>query len=140
MKKLYIVTSFLLVSALAFSQFSENLIPEPTDISKRTLKSHLNFDPNGTKATPFWSEDFSGGIPATWTNGSTPTPPVISAPWVYRGPFYNSKYFYWFPRAYAGTNGPIQSPTASNGFVIFDSDYYDNGGTAGNFGAWPISL
>ena len=86
MKKLYIVTSFLLVSALTFSQFSENLIPEPTDVSKRTLKSHLNLDPNGTKATPFWSEDFSGGIPATWTNGSTPTPPVISAPWVYRGP------------------------------------------------------
>lgn len=137
MKKLYIITSFLLVSALAFSQFSENLIPEPTEISKRTLKSHLNFDPNGTKATPFWSEDFSGGIPATWTNGSTPTPPVISAPWVYRGPSTTPNISTGSQGAYAGTNGPIQSPTASNGFVIFDSDYYDNGGTAGNFGAGP---
>ena len=43
--------------------------------------------------------------------------------------FYKSKYIYRFKGSYVGTNGPIQSPTASNGFVIFDSDYYDNGGT-----------
>ena len=64
-----------------------------------------------------------------------PTPPVISAPWVYRGPSTNPNTSTGSQGAYAGTNGPIQSPTASNGFVIFDSDYYDNGGTAGNFGA-----
>ena len=125
----------MMVSVITFSQISNNAFPEPTEVSTRTLKSHLNFDPNGTKATPFWSEDFSGGIPATWNNGSTPTPPVISAPWVYRGANTTPNVSTGSQGAYAGTNGPIQSPTASNGFVIFDSDYYDNGGTAGNFGA-----
>jgi photosystem II stability/assembly factor-like uncharacterized protein len=32
--------------------------------------------------------------------------------------------------AFAGQGLPIQSPTAANGFVIFDSDYLDNGGTS----------
>ena len=32
------------------------------------------------------------------------------------------------------TNNPISSPTANNGFLIFDSDYYDNNGVAGAFG------
>lgn len=92
MKKLYTIASLMMVSVIAFSQVSDNAFPEPTEVSTRTLKSHLNFDPNGTKATPFWSEDFSGGIPATWNNGSTPTPPVISAPWVYRGPIQHQTY------------------------------------------------
>ena len=83
------------------------------------------------KSTPFWSEDFSGGIPTTWTNGSTPTLPVISAPWVYRGPSTSPGVNTGSQGAYAGTNGPIASPTAGNGFMIFDSDYYDNGGTPG---------
>ena len=135
MKKFYTFALMMMVSVITFSQISDNAFPEPTEVSTRTLKSHLNFDPNGTKATPFWSEDFSGGIPATWNNGSTPTPPVISAPWVYRGANTNPNVSTGSQGAYAGTNGPIQSPTASNGFVIFDSDYYDNGGTAGNFGA-----
>ena len=33
------------------------------------------------------------------------------------------------------TNDPIASATVSNGFIIFDSDYYDNGGTPGAFGS-----
>ena len=74
MKKLYTIASLMLVSAFTFSQVYDNLMPEPTEVSSRTLISHVNFDPKGTKATPFWSEDFSGGIPATWTNGTTPTP------------------------------------------------------------------
>ncbi len=36
--------------------------------------------------------------------------------------------------AYSGTHVPIASPTAANGFVIFDSDFLDNAGIAGNFG------
>jgi hypothetical protein len=73
---------------------------------------------------PIWSEDFSNGIPSTWTNSTVP--------WEYRGPSTN-------PNIYVGSRGglsspswspssPIQSPSVSNGFMIFDSDYYDNGG------------
>ncbi len=124
-----------MVAVISFSQISNDGFPEPTDVSTKTLKSNNIYSSFASKAPPFWSEDFSGGIPTTWTNGSTPTLPVISAPWVYRGPSTTPGVNMGSQGAYAGTNGPIVSPTASNGFMIFDSDYYDNGGTAGNFGA-----
>ena len=135
MKKLYTIASLLLVSAVSFAQVSNTNFPEPTDVSTKILKSKKIYTSFAEKSTPFWSEDFSGGIPTTWTNGSTPTPPVISAPWVYRGPSTTPGVNMGSQGAYAGTQGPIASATASNGFMIFDSDYYDNGGTAGNFGA-----
>ena len=137
MKKLYTIASFMLISAISFSQISDNEFPAPTDVSTKTLKSNPMITSYADKATPFWSEDFSAGIPATWNNGIifSPTPPVISAPWVYRGPSTNPGVSTGSQGAYAGTNGPIASPTAANGFMLFDSDYYDNGGTPGNFGA-----
>ena len=135
MKKLYTIASFLMISAISFAQLSNVEMPAPSDVSTKILKSNPILTSYSDKATPFWSEDFSAGIPATWTNGTTPTPPVISAPWVYRGPSTNPGVNTGSQGAYAGTNGPIASPTAANGFMLFDSDYYDNGGTAGNFGA-----
>lgn len=36
--------------------------------------------------------------------------------------------------AYIGTRGPITSPSVNNGAMVFDSDFYDNAGEAGNFG------
>ena len=135
MKKLYTLALFVLVSAISFAQVIDASFPEPTDISTKILKSKKIYSSFAEKSIPFWEEDFSGGIPTTWTNGSTPTLPVISAPWVYRGPSTNPGVNMGSQGAYAGTNGPIASATASNGFMIFDSDYYDNGGTAGNFGS-----
>lgn len=135
MKKLYTIASFLMISAISFAQLSNVEMPDPSDISTKILKSNPILTSYSDKATPFWSEDFSAGVPVTWTNGTTPTPPVISAPWVYRGPSTNPGVNTGSQGAYAGTNGPIASPTAANGFMLFDSDYYDNGGTAGNFGA-----
>ena len=135
MKKLYTIASFMMIAAISFSQISDNEFPAPTDVSTKILKSRQIIFDIAEKAVPFWSEDFANGIPTTWNNGSTPTPPVISAPWVYRGPNTNPNTSVGSQGAYAGSQGPIASPTASNGYVIFDSDYYDNGGTAGNFGA-----
>jgi hypothetical protein len=135
MKKLYTIASFVLVSAISFAQVTDASFPSPTDVSTKTLKSNKIYSSYAEKATPFWTEDFANGIPTTWTNGNTPTPPVISAPWVYRGPSTTPGVNTGSQGAYAGTNGPIASPTAANGFMLFDSDYYDNGGTAGNFGA-----
>ena len=135
MKKLYTIASFLMISAISFAQLSNVEMPDPSDVSTKILKSNPILTSYSDKATPFWSEDFSAGVPVTWTNGTTPTPPVISAPWVYRGPSTNPGVNTGSQGAYAGTNGPIASPTAANGFMLFDSDYYDNGGTAGNFGA-----
>ncbi|WP_306641693.1 T9SS type A sorting domain-containing protein [Sanyastnella coralliicola] len=85
-----------------------------------------------------WSEDFANGIPATWINTGDPELAV----WEYRGPNTN-------PSSDAGTRGsclpddvtfgePIQSLTADNGFIIFDSNYWDdNVGPCGSFGEGP---
>ena len=141
MKKIYTLASFILVSGISFAQVSDASFPEPTDISTKILKSKKVYSSSAAKSTPFWSEDFSGGIPATWTDGSTQILPVISAPWVYRGPSTTPDISIGSEGAYAGSNGPIASATASDGFMLFDSDYYDNGGTPGNFGqgAYPCN-
>lgn len=90
-----------------------------------------------TSAVTYWSEDFAAGVPAGWTNecldaiGNVNTTP--GADWNYRGPSTS-------PANDTGSLGgyssfdPIASPTAANGFVIFDSDFLDNAGIAGNFG------
>ena len=79
--------------------------------------------------TPIWSEDFSNGIPSTWINSTVP--------WEYRGPSTTPNTSVGSRGAYASNQTAIQSPTAQNGFMIFDSDYYDNYGTAGAFGTGP---
>ena len=91
-------------------------------------RSYLTCNTAGCLPTSgvFWQEDFSNGIPANWQNTSTP--------WVYRGTNTNPNNSVGSQGGYVGINGPIVSPTSSNGFVIFDSDYYDNGGNQGAFG------
>ena len=59
---------------------------------------------------------------------------------VYRGPLTSPNNTVGGQGAYSGinnspaTNTPIASATASNGFIIFDSDFYDNNGVVGAFG------
>ena len=124
MKKFYTIIVLVLSFSLSFSQ---TIFPEPSEISSKSFKSKILMN-SINKSTPFWSEDFSGGIPATWINASTSIPdPSISAPWVFSGPGTYPGVNTGSQGAYAWTQGPIASSTASNGFVIFDSDYYDNG-------------
>ena len=78
---------------------------------------------------PIWSEDFINGIPATWTNST--------APWVYRGPATTPNISVGSQGAYSTGGVAIVSPTASNGFIIFDSDYYDNNGSQTGAGTGP---
>ena len=86
--------------------------------------------------TTIWSYDFSSGIPSTWgntgfynyTGPSTGT--IWSAPFEYRGPTTTPSSNNGSRGGYAGSQLPILSTTQSNGFVIFDSDYRNNGGLA----------
>ena len=85
-----------------------------------------------------WGEDFANGIPADWVSEAMPELAV----WEYRGQGTT-------PSSDWGTRGsclaedvvygdPIDSPTRENGFIIFDSNYWDdNIGPCGNFGAGP---
>ena len=88
------------------------------------------------RETVIWSEDFANGIPTSWNNSGTPALAI----WEYRGPGTN-------PNNFVGSRGSclpngnvgeaITSSTASNGFVIFDSNYWDNNlnpCTVDNFG------
>ena len=70
-----------------------------------------------------WSEDFAGGIPAGWTNTGSPA----AALWEYRGPFTTPDNTVGGQGACSSGN-PMTSPTAGNGFMIFDSNYLDDTG------------
>lgn len=93
---------------------------------------------------PIWSETFSGGLPTGWTNQgfdvNITTPNTVSL-WEYRGPSTTPSVTDGSRGAYSGvnsspkTNSPIASPTAANGFMIFDSDYLETGGVVGGTGA-----
>ncbi|MEE2953700.1 MAG: T9SS type A sorting domain-containing protein [Bacteroidota bacterium] len=118
MKKIYLSICALFVVFTSFAQITNlELIP-----SKGEKLSSDVFISN-SKANPFWDEDFANGIPSTWTNSM--------APWVYRG---IGQTGIGSQGAYGTNSGAISSATQTNGFIIFDSDYYDNGGTAGAFG------
>ena len=82
-KRSLLIVVFCIIATVLFAQTNVCINPLPSIEGSKVHKSH---DLSFAKSAPFWSEDFSGGIPSTWTNGSTPTPPAISAPWVYRGP------------------------------------------------------
>lgn len=88
----------------------------------------------------FWSEDFSNGIPSGWTNqgytqnSSGNLVANAQANWEYRGPNTSPDNTVGSRGAFAGTLGTITSASASNGFVIFDSDYLDNNGNSATMG------
>ncbi len=75
----------------------------------------------------YFTEDFLSGISSNWTNSSTP--------WEYRGPSTTPSNQTGSIGCYSSFN-PIYSNTWFNGFIIFDSDYYDNGGGC-QLGAGP---
>jgi hypothetical protein len=121
---------------VAAQQFSTT---EPTfchDESTTSITLNTVEDQARTQNTIIWSEDFSGGMPSGWTNlGQHASGGLYpNSVWEYRGPITNPGSAIGSRGGYAGTQTPINSPTRANGFMIFDSDYLDNGGTPGNFG------
>ncbi|MFN0031148.1 MAG: T9SS type A sorting domain-containing protein [Flavobacteriales bacterium] len=100
---------------------------------------HEHASTSGQRETIIWSEDFSAGIPSDWQNEEAGG----IAEWEYRGPFTT-------PDMETGSQGlctdqgapgnVITSPTAGNGFVIFDSNWWDNPDlpcSLSNFGTGP---
>lgn len=121
MKKIYLITLSLFFAHTMFGQMSPH-----SSLTSKSSKVHTSDLQSIKSVAPFWSEDFSNGIPSSWTNSTVP--------WAYRGSSTSPNTSVGSQGAYAGTNGPINSPTAQNGFMIFDSDYYDNLGVGANFG------
>lgn len=91
-------------------------------------KLSLNYSVTNQVESIIWSEDFANGIPSTWLNQGSPS--GDSSVWLYHGPGPGA-----IQPADSGSQGlyslpadPIQSNTRSNGFAIYDSDYYETGG------------
>jgi len=87
-----------------------------------------------------WEQDFSNGIPTVWPNQDyNDQLQLTQAKWEWRGPSTT-------PSTSVGSTGncvengtsegaAIESPTANNGFIIFDSDGWDSTeGDCGSFG------
>jgi hypothetical protein len=121
MKKVYILFGALVFSLSALAQVT-NICHE----FAKGKKSQQTNSYSNEKSAPFWTEDFANGIPTTWTNST--------APWEYRGPTTTPNQNTGTLGAYGTASTTISSTTQSNGFIIFDSDYYDNNGIQGNFG------
>lgn len=106
--------------------------PQPYHAAEhKPFKSqHQSSQIESLSSTVFWSENFANGIPTGWTQNGTPA----TANWEYRGPNTTPNNNTGSRGAFAQGTGAIQSQSPGNGFVIFDSDYLDNGGNPANMG------
>ncbi len=132
----YNMRSFLTFALILFSFYVEGqfLSAPGTYIQAR------NESNTSDRETVIWSEDFANGIPANWSNSGAPALAI----WEYRGPGTNPNYLVG-SRGSCLPNGnvgeAIASTTSANGFVIFDSNYWDNNlnpCTVNNFGTGQV--
>jgi hypothetical protein len=81
-----------------------------------------------------YSFDFNAGLPEDWINESTSI-----AAWEYRGPQTIPSNAIGSIGSCASGNLPLASQTQANGFMIFDSNYWDDPGTScgAGFGQGP---
>jgi hypothetical protein len=132
MKSLFTLSTLLVVAEVMMAQY--HFTPAPGSYG---LDPH-SFGSEGSSRDVIWSEDFSSGFNSGWNSfgqGGV-------ANWEYRGP--NTT-----PNIEVGSRGscvvgnlgdPIMSPTAANGFMIFDSNWWDNPDlpcSEANFGSGP---
>lgn len=134
-------TSACLVGLLgipALAQEVQQLPAQPTTLDVESVQRRT-VETTATTEAVIWSEDFSNGIPSTWTNAGFDgsNNPLASALWEYRGPSTTPDVTQGTRGAFGAPNDPILSASASNGFIIFDSDYLDNGGVPTATGQGP---
>jgi hypothetical protein len=133
MLKIAVSIPVLFISFLSIAQTVPYETPSRAQVyhSAVTAPTSVSHLPENT----IWSEDFSNGIPSNWTNEGYNAFGQVQANcfWEYRGVNTTPDTSEVSRGAYWGS-GTIASPTVGNGFVVFDSDYLDNNGIAGNFG------
>lgn len=127
-KTLFSIASFLFALGAAQAQW----LAEPAeDFNEAAPKSaQIKASLPSESSTAIWSEDFANGIPSSWSQNGSPA----LVQWEYRGPNTNPSNAVGSRGCFAGPlqNGnlgsPLVSPTDSNGFIIFDSDWYHSDG------------
>lgn len=138
MKKLYFLGAIILTGSMLNAQsklglqqrvlqFTEgNTTPQKTE-----AKIYSNESLQKRKQSAFWSEDFSNGFAGqgsngAWTQSGTANPTTGVVPkWEYRGPATTPDVTVGSQGSCVGTRGPITSNTVANGFMIFDSNWWD---------------
>ncbi len=140
MKKSTLFLGAILLSGGVFAQQSLRTLPNErtVDEAPARLLSADELAQYYQGETVIWTETFANGIPTTWMNYGTANGTADpDAKWEYRGTTTTPSNATGSRGAYAGPAStgqlPIQSATAANGFVVFDSDFLDNNGIAGNF-------
>lgn len=136
-----IKTSFVIASCLllmsyqlcAQSKFTTGITNNTPKQESDLTPSDQNFQSAPKPSTIIWYEDFSNGFAGmgnngVWTQTALPSSNGKKPEWEFRGPNTN-------PNTTVGSRGscaragtgayPIESKTASNGFMIFDSNYWD---------------
>lgn len=84
--------------------------------------------------TPIVTWDFANGLPANWQSGIISTTNI--AHWEYRGPSTTPNSSIGARGSCSGTASVMNSATRANGFMIFDSNYWDDGDmTCGGLGS-----
>lgn len=138
MKYKFLLLSTLVATSTVMAQsVKSRLSATPERSNERTMGSApytVNGDYNlGNLADDegpiLFEDDFSSGL-GQWSNTSLVAGNAI---WVYRGPGTTPNSMVGSQGAYAAGTGVIESATPQH-FVIFDSDWYDNGGVPNNFG------
>ena len=131
MKKLYLSISLCFCSILLFAQQSLN-INEPESVDRSISMPNTN-NSNSFIQTPIWSEDFAGGFPALWSTSSTNMAGAFATcPWAWST---DGTWGYWNGNQGNSPSNAITSTTASNGFLICDTDsanHYANGQPSGS--------
>ncbi len=124
-----LILSMGMLACFSLSAQTAPLKRMPLSKAEKPFLKSFHQRTSGTEAV-LWSEDFSGGIPGTWTNEVRSSTGVLlpNGFWEYRGPATTPNNTVGSRGAWAAGTGPIVSPTAGNGFVIFDSDFMDNNG------------
>jgi hypothetical protein len=134
MKKVTILMAALIsvggvASAQRISQMSQlaGSLTAASDFTAPTSAKNVKNTARAAAAS-FYTEDFSTGL-TNWTQNGVP---LATAKWEYRS--MQAADTLGSRGAYNGVRRHMISATTANGFIIFDSDYLDNGGVAGAFG------
>ncbi|MGB0978083.1 MAG: T9SS type A sorting domain-containing protein [Croceimicrobium sp.] len=124
---------FSLAAMASFSLSAQNeALQEPSETfnEAKPKLAPFQYRSESSNQTVIWSEDFANGIPQDWTQNGTPA----LALWEYRGPntappdSVGSRGCWAGPNQSGNLGDPINSPSRSNGFMIFDSDYLHSDG------------
>ena len=118
MKKFYLILYICICSTYLFSQASFSDF-ESESIGVQASMSNTN-NSNSLTQTPIWSEDFSSGFPSLWSTSSTNMAGAFATcPWAWST---DGTWGYWNGNQGNSPSNAITSTTASNGFLICDTD------------------